>query len=84
MMLVEVEARRARRDGAAVEHGLAVILAGVLEPFQPEQSPRGGEEADGLDAHGELRIGHRDRPVLNEARIGEACGACETQEVVPV
>lgn len=36
MMLVEVEARRAgrdcTRDGAPIEHGLAVILAGVLEP----------------------------------------------------
>ncbi len=82
--LVEREALRLPGQGAAIHHGLAVVLPGAVEAVDPEQPPGRREEADVPQLGGERRVGHRERAVLDQARVGEAGGAGQREEVLPV
>ena len=75
---------RVVRDRAAVGHRLAVVFAGVFEFGDLEQAEAGGVEAGLAEQGEEGRVGDRQRTVTHQARIGEAGGARQAHEVVPV
>lgn len=72
MMLVERKAVWVIRDGAAVDYRLPVVFAGGFHLFQLKQAVGRGIEADIASAKRELGVGNIQRPVSNQARVGEA------------
>mmetsp|Transcript_11754 Transcript_11754/g.16361 ORF Transcript_11754/g.16361 Transcript_11754/m.16361 type:complete len:344 (+) Transcript_11754:639-1670(+) len=84
VVVVQHEHLGAGGQGALVNHGLAVVLAVVLQLRDLEQAVGGGEEADVADEGLHLGVGDRYGRVAHQPRVVEPRPGSSAVEVVPV
>mgnify|MGYP000853287209 CR=1 FL=1 len=84
VMFVQHESMRMMRNRAAIDHRLAMILAGQFEFRQLEQPVGRRIKTDIAGFLLQLRIGDGDRTIINQTRIDKALRTCQRHKVVPV
>ena len=84
VMIIEDKAMRMIGYRAAINHRLAVIFAGGLQPIQLEQPISGREKADVASPLSQLGIGNIERLILNQSRVGKFMALGKIDEVVPI